>query len=88
MSGWLYAHMNRFVSPSPFDLRMASSTCSWRWSAALGTSQGALVGAALITLLKNALQDLLPHLLEHGEQLEVSCSRILYRAAAITRAAA
>jgi hypothetical protein len=22
LSGWLYAHMSRYVSPAPFDLRM------------------------------------------------------------------
>jgi len=36
-SGWLYAHMQRFVNPTPFSLRWASSTCSWRSSAAPAT---------------------------------------------------
>ena len=30
VSGWLYAHLQRFVNPTPFGLRRASSTCSWR----------------------------------------------------------
>ena len=61
LSGWLYAHMERFVSPAPFDVRMG---IEYLFMAILGGSGhilGAVVGAALLTLLNNALQDLLPH---------------------------
>jgi branched-chain amino acid transport system permease protein len=34
LSGWLFAHYQRSVNPSPFGCRWASSTCSWRsWEA-------------------------------------------------------
>jgi len=78
LSGWLYAHMSRYVSPAPFDLRMG---IQYLFMAILGGSGhilGAVVGAALITLLQNGLQDLLPHFAENGQQLEVIVFAIIY----------
>src|SRR4029077_14637499 len=60
LSGWLYAHMSRYVSPAPFDLRMG---IQYLFMAILGGSGhilGAVAGAALLTLLRNGLQGLLP----------------------------
>jgi ABC-type branched-subunit amino acid transport system ATPase component/ABC-type branched-subunit amino acid transport system permease subunit len=78
LSGWLYAHMSRYVSPAPFDLRMG---IQYLFMAILGGSGhilGAVVGAALITLLQNGLQDLLPHFAENGQQLEVIVFAVIY----------
>jgi ABC-type branched-subunit amino acid transport system ATPase component/ABC-type branched-subunit amino acid transport system permease subunit len=78
LSGWLYAHMSRFVSPTPFDLRMG---IQYLFMAILGGSGhilGAVVGATLITLLQNALQDVLPHFFRDGEQLEVIVFAVIY----------
>jgi ABC-type branched-subunit amino acid transport system ATPase component/ABC-type branched-subunit amino acid transport system permease subunit len=78
LSGWLYAHMTRFVSPTPFDLRMG---IQYLFMAILGGSGhilGAVVGAALITLLQNLLQDVLPLVSHNGEQLEVIVFAIIY----------
>jgi ABC-type branched-subunit amino acid transport system ATPase component/ABC-type branched-subunit amino acid transport system permease subunit len=78
LSGWLYAHMSRYVSPAPFDLRMG---IQYLFMAILGGSGhilGAVVWAALLTLLQNALQDLLPHFSNNGEQLEVIVFAIIY----------
>src|SRR5271156_4991109 len=78
LSGWLYAHMSRYVSPAPFDLRMG---IQYLFMAILGGSGhilGAVVGAALITLLQNFLQDALPHVARNGEQLEVIVFAIIY----------
>jgi ABC-type branched-subunit amino acid transport system ATPase component/ABC-type branched-subunit amino acid transport system permease subunit len=78
LSGWLYAHMSRYVSPAPFDLRMG---IQYLFMAILGGSGhilGAVVGAALLTLLQNFLQDALPHLASNGEQLEGIVFAILY----------
>ena len=77
-SGWLYAHMSRYVSPAPFDLRMG---IQYLFMAILGGSGhilGAVVGAALLTLLQNALQDVLPHFSRNGEQLEVIVFAVIY----------
>jgi branched-chain amino acid transport system permease protein len=78
LSGWLYAHMSRYVSPAPFDLRMG---IQYLFMAILGGSGhilGAVVGAALITLLQNFLQDALPHFARNGQQLEVIVFAIIY----------
>jgi ABC-type branched-subunit amino acid transport system ATPase component/ABC-type branched-subunit amino acid transport system permease subunit len=78
LSGWLYAHMSRFVSPAPFDLRMG---IQYLFMAILGGSGhilGAVVGAALITLVENALQDALPLFVRDGQQLEVIVFAVIY----------
>jgi len=78
LSGWLYAHMSRYVSPAPFDLHMG---IQYLFMAILGGSGhilGALVGAALITLLQNFLQDALPHFARNGQQLEVIVFAVIY----------
>ena len=78
VSGWLYAHMSRYVSPTPFDLRMG---IQYLFMAILGGSGhilGAVVGAALVTLLQNSLQDVLPHFSRNGQQLEVVVFSIIY----------
>src|SRR5262249_38398777 len=77
-SGWLYAHMSRYVSPAPFDLRMG---IQYLFMAILGGSGhilGGVSGAVWITLLQNGLQDLLPHFVENGQQLEVIVFAIIY----------
>jgi branched-chain amino acid transport system permease protein len=70
IAGWLYAHMNRFVSPSPFDVRASIEYLLMAVAGGLGQLAGALVGSALVMLLKNGLQDLLPLLSQRGSQLE------------------
>jgi len=78
LSGWLYAHMERFVSPAPFDVRMG---IQYLFMAILGGSGhilGAVVGAALLTMLTNALQDALPHFARNGAQLEVIVFAVIY----------
>jgi branched-chain amino acid transport system permease protein len=70
IAGWLYAHMNRFVSPSPFDVRASIEYLLMAVAGGLGHLAGALVGSALVMVLKNALQDVLPLLSQRGGQLE------------------
>ena len=43
-----------------------------------GYMLGAVVGAALLTFLQNALQDVLPHFSSNGEQLEVIVFAVIY----------
>ncbi len=62
-SGWLYAHMQRFVNPSPFGLQFG---IDYLFMAVLGGASqvwGALLGAGVIALLKEWLQRVLPELL-------------------------
>ncbi len=62
-AGWLYAHMQRAVNPSPFDL---TASIEYLLMVVIGGAAhlpGALFGAALVTLTNNELQDLLSRLL-------------------------
>ena len=70
LAGWLYAHMNRFVSPSPFDVRASIEYLLMTVAGGLGHLAGALVGSALVLILKNGLQDVLPLLTQRAGQLE------------------
>jgi len=71
LSGWLYAHLQRFVNPTPFGLHIG---IEYLFMAVIGGAAhvwGALVGAAVITVLKQWLQDLLPQLLGASGNFEV-----------------
>ena len=78
VAGWLYAHMNRFVSPSPFDVRASIEYLLMAVAGGLGQLSGALVGSALVLILKNGLQDLLPMLSQRGGQLEGVAFAVLF----------
>ncbi|ARQ00224.1 ABC transporter permease subunit [Pseudorhodoplanes sinuspersici] len=71
VSGWLYAHMTRFVSPAPFDLKAGIEYLLMAVLGGAGTISGALVGAAAVALAKNWLQDLLPHITSNSANLEI-----------------
>jgi len=60
LSGWFYAHMSGFVSPAPFDVKAGIDYLFMAMAGGAGHIAGAVVGAALVTLLKNWLQDVLP----------------------------
>ncbi len=70
IAGWLYAHTNRFVSPSPFDVRASIEYLLMAVAGGLGHLVGALVGSALVLSLKNTLQDVLPLLTQRAGQPE------------------
>lgn len=70
-AGWLYAHMTRFVSPAPFGLNAGIEYLLMAVLGGAGTIAGAVVGAASVALMKNWLQDLLPHLSTNAANLEI-----------------
>lgn len=78
LAGWLYAHMNRFVSPSPFDVRASIEYLLMAVAGGLGQLAGALVGSALVLILKNGLQDVLPMLTQRAGQLEAVAFAALF----------
>jgi len=78
ISGWLYAHMSRFVSPAPFDVRMGIEYLFMAILGGSGLILGALVGSALLTMLTNVLQDILPHFSTNGEQLQAIVFAVIY----------
>ena len=69
-AGWIYAHMNRFVSPSPFELRASIEYLLMAVAGGLSSLFGALLGSGLVLSLKNALQDVLPLLTDKAGQIE------------------
>ncbi|MGJ7488380.1 branched-chain amino acid ABC transporter ATP-binding protein/permease [Variovorax sp. LT2P21] len=78
IAGWLYAHMNRFVSPAPFDVRASIEYLLMAVAGGLGQLTGALVGAALVLVLKNGLQDVLPMFTQRAGQLEAIAFATLF----------
>ena len=70
--------MSRFVSPAPFDVRMGIEYLFMAILGGSGQILGALVGSALLTLLTNMLQDVLPHFSQNGEQLQAIVFAIIY----------
>jgi branched-chain amino acid transport system permease protein len=78
LAGWLYAHKNRFVSPSPFDVRASIEYLLMVVAGGLGQLSGALVGSALVLLMKNGLQDVLPLISPRAGQLEAVAFAVLF----------
>jgi len=71
VSGWLYAHLQRFVNPTPFSLGQGIEYLFMAVVGGAGSVWGAVVGATLITLTKQVLQDALPSLLGRSGNFEV-----------------
>jgi branched-chain amino acid transport system permease protein len=66
LSGWLYAHMQRAVTPAPFGLEPSIDYLLMAVIGGAAYPGGAVLGAALVTLIHDRLQTLLPLLL--GQQ--------------------
>ena len=70
VSGWLYAHLQRFVNPTPFGLHIG---IEYLFMAVVGGAAhvwGALVGAGVLTVLKQWLQDILPKIFGQSGNFE------------------
>jgi len=70
VSGWLYAHLQRFVSPAPFGLQEGIEYLFMAVIGGIFNVWGALLGAAFVTLLKHWLQNWLPELLGRSGNFE------------------
>ncbi len=77
IAGWLYAHMNRFVSPSPFEVRPSIEYLLMAMSGGAGSVYGSVIGATLVTLLKDKIQNVLPYLSKNAGQLEIIVFSVL-----------
>lgn len=77
LAGWLYSHMLRFISASPFDVRSSIEYLLMAMAGGAASIWGALVGSALIVFLKNWVQDILPHLSKNATQLEIVAFAVL-----------
>lgn len=60
LSGWLEAHLSRYVSPTPYGAGPGIEYLMMAIIGGAGTLFGAVVGAGVIALLKNAVQDWFP----------------------------
>ena len=79
VAGWLYAHMTRFISPTPFDVHVSIEYLMMALVGGSGQLLGAVVGAALITLMKNDIQDILPLLAPSASgRLEIVVFSVLF----------
>ncbi len=71
LSGWLYAHFLRFVSPHAFGV---NAGIDYLFMAVIGGASqvwGALIGASVLTVLKEWLKDLLPALFQKSGNYEI-----------------
>ena len=71
VSGWLHAHFLRFVSPYAFGV---NAGIDYLFMAVIGGATqvwGAVVGAGVVTLLRDWLRDLLPRLIGQSGNFEI-----------------
>jgi len=71
LSGWLYAHMQRAVSPSPFGLNYGIEYLFMAVVGGSGSVWGAVLGSGLILTLKDQLQNVLPKILDTSANFEL-----------------
>jgi branched-chain amino acid transport system permease protein len=71
ISGWLYAHLQRAVNPTPFGLNAGIEYLFMAVVGGAGHVWGAILGATLLTLLKDQLQSVLPKLLGASGNFEL-----------------
>lgn len=71
ISGWLYAHLLRFVNPSPFGITMSIEYLFMAVVGGAGYVWGAILGSAVITVLREVLQDVLPAVLGRSGNFEI-----------------
>ncbi|MGO3740278.1 MAG: branched-chain amino acid ABC transporter ATP-binding protein/permease [Marinomonas foliarum] len=70
LSGWLYAHTQRFVNPTPFGLSMGIDYLFMALIGGVSSVWGALLGAGVLTMLKQWLEDVLPLFMGGNGQYE------------------
>jgi branched-chain amino acid transport system permease protein len=71
VSGWLFAHFQRTVNPSPFGLKMGIEYLFMAVLGGAGYVWGAISGAVMTKLLEDELQVLLPKLIGTSGSYEV-----------------
>ncbi|MEO3997826.1 branched-chain amino acid ABC transporter ATP-binding protein/permease [Mesorhizobium sp. CAU 1732] len=70
VSGWLYAHFQRAVTPGVFNLTVGIEYLLMAVLGGAGYIYGAVLGAGIVILLKNVLQDWLPLIFGTGGNYE------------------
>ena len=77
VSGWLYAHVQRAVSPSPFGINAGIEYLLMAVLGGSGHVLGGVFGATIVTILKDHLQSLLPKLIGSDGNFETIVFGIL-----------
>lgn len=70
ISGWLYAHLQQAVNPTPFGLKYGIDYLLMVVVGGAGYVWGAILGAGLLAVLSNFLQEWLPGVLGTGGNFE------------------
>jgi len=71
VSGWLFAHMQRSVNPSPFGIKFGIEYLFMAVLGGVGSVWGAFAGSALVKLTEDQLQVWLPRLIGTAGSYEV-----------------
>lgn len=77
VSGWLYAHMQRAVSPSPFGLNYSIEYLFMAVIGGAASVWGAVLGSTVILVIKDRLQNILPMFLDADINAELIVFGIL-----------
>jgi branched-chain amino acid transport system ATP-binding protein/branched-chain amino acid transport system permease protein len=77
LSGWLYAHFERAVNPTPFGAQAGIEYLFVAVVGGAGYVWGGVLGAAIVVILKEILQSYLPLILHGQGQLETIVFGIL-----------
>lgn len=77
LSGWLYAHFQRAVNPTPFGLNASIEYLFIAVVGGAGYVWGAVLGAGIVVVLKEILQSCLPLVFHGNAQLETVIFGIL-----------
>jgi branched-chain amino acid transport system permease protein len=77
LSGWLYAHFQRAVNPTPFGLNAGIEYLFIAVVGGAGYVWGAVLGAGIVVVLKEILQSYLPVVFHGSAQLETVIFGIL-----------
>ena len=71
LAGWLYAHVQRFVNPTPFGLHTGIEYLFMTVIGGAGSIWGAVIGAVVVTVSKQWLQSVLPGLFGQAGNFEI-----------------
>jgi branched-chain amino acid transport system permease protein len=71
VSGWLFAHFQRTVNPSPFGIKMGIEYLFMAVTGGVGHVWGAFTGAAVVKLIEDQLQVILPKLFGTSGNYEI-----------------
>ncbi len=71
VSGWLFAHVQRTVNPSPFGLKMGIEYLFMAVVGGASSVWGAFVGAGVFKIIEDQLKELLPRLLGSSGNFEI-----------------